>query len=143
MRDFIRTALSTQAFERYLTDPARVLLVDDPGAGAPFGGYAMVVLGEPADSDAAAAVRIRPTAELSKIYLLANQHGRGAAAALMERALDEAAGRGARGVWLGTNQQNARALRFYEKHAFTIVGRKRFKLGDTYEDDLVLERPLA
>ena len=40
-------------------------------------GYAMVVTGEPADPDVQAALTVRPTAELSKIYVLPDQHGAG------------------------------------------------------------------
>jgi putative acetyltransferase len=41
------------------------------------------------------------------------------------------------------NKDNARAIRFYEKHGFAKVGRKYFRLGDRDEDDWVLERRLA
>jgi GNAT superfamily N-acetyltransferase len=140
--DFIATALSVASFERYLADPDRVLLVDDPGDGAPFAGYTMVVLTEPVDPDVLAAVRIRPTAELSKCYVRQGQHGRGTAGALLARSLDVARERGALGMWLGTNQENVRAMRFYEKHGFVRVGTKRFKLGEVYEHDFVFERPL-
>ncbi|HEU4756005.1 MAG TPA: GNAT family N-acetyltransferase, partial [Agromyces sp.] len=34
----------------------------------------------------------------------------------------------------------ARAIRFYEKHGFAIVGTKRFLVGDRWEHDYVLER---
>ncbi|MEP6478552.1 MAG: GNAT family N-acetyltransferase, partial [Rhodoglobus sp.] len=41
------------------------------------------------------------------------------------------------GVWLGVNQFNARANRFYEKSGFAIVGTKKFLVGEKYEDDFV------
>jgi ribosomal protein S18 acetylase RimI-like enzyme len=140
--DFIATALSEAAFEHYLTDPDRLLLVDDPGEG-PLVGYTMLVLSEPGDPDVVAAVRIRPTAELSKCYVLEGRHGGGVAAVLLQRSVEAAGERGAAGVWLGTNVANARALRFYEKHGFVRVGRRRFKLGDALESDFVLERPVS
>jgi ribosomal protein S18 acetylase RimI-like enzyme len=142
MNDFIASSLSEAAFARYLTDPHRVLVVDDPGAGAPLTGYTMLVLTESSDPDVLAAVRIRPTSELSKCYVREGQHGRGSASALLARSLAVARDRGAAGMWLGTNQQNSRAIRFYEKHGFVKVGHKRFKLGDRYEHDFVLERAL-
>jgi diamine N-acetyltransferase len=140
--DFIATVLSEQAFAGYLADPDRVLLVAESTPGAPLDGYAMLVLGEPADPDVAGSVRIRPTVELSKIYVREGGHGRGTAAELLTRALEAGRERGAAGMWLGTNQENERAQRFYAKHAFERVGVKRFKLGDRYEDDFVFERPL-
>ena len=49
---------------------------------------------------------------------------------------------GAAGVWLGVNQQNERAQRFYGKSGFERVGTKRFLVGGVYEDDYVMERAL-
>jgi RimJ/RimL family protein N-acetyltransferase len=45
-------------------------------------------------------------------------------------------------MWLGVNQFNPRANRFYEKSGFRQVGVKRFLLGGRYEDDFVRERAL-
>ena len=102
----------------------------------------MLVDAQPSDPDVAAAVRRRPTVELSKIYVLPEAHGSGGARALMEAGLDWARTRGALGVWLGVNQQNERAQRFYAKSGFTVVGTKRFLVGGRHEDDFVMERPL-
>jgi ribosomal protein S18 acetylase RimI-like enzyme len=139
---FIATALSEGAFAGYLADPARTLLVADEGPGEPLDGYTMLVAGEPADPDVAGAIHLRPTAELSKMYVREGSHGRGTAARLLSRSLDTARDGGALGMWLGTNQENVRAQRFYAKHGFAVVGTKRFKLGDQYEDDLVFELAL-
>jgi diamine N-acetyltransferase len=139
---FIATNLSESAFAGHLADPARTVLVADQGVGGPFDGYAMLVAGEPSDVDVAGAIRLRPTAELSKIYVREGSHGRGTAAELLAHALDAARAGGAIGVWLGTNEENLRAQRFYAKQGFAVVGTKRFKLGDRYEHDLVFERPL-
>jgi diamine N-acetyltransferase len=141
--EFIAAHFTVAQFEQHLSDHARILLVaQEPEPGARLIGYAMLVTGEPADVDAAAAVTARPTIELSKFYTRAAAHGSGVAALLMGASIDAATARGAASMWLGTNEQNVRALRFYEKHAFRRVGRKRFKLGDRLEHDWVLERPL-
>ena len=139
---FIATELSGGAFAGYLADPARTLVVAEGAPGEPFDGYAMLVAGDPADPDVAGAIRLRPTAELSKIYVREPAHGRGTAAELLARSLDAARDGGAVGVWLGTNEENVRAQRFYLKHGFAVVGTKRFRLGDRYENDLVFERAL-
>ena len=140
---FVAANLAEANFRAYLADPDRVLVVADPGGGAPLDGYTMLVLGESTDPDVLEAVRIRPTCELSKCYVRADAHGRGVAAALLARTCDEALAWGVAGMWLGTNIANARAIRFYEKHGFARVGHKRFRLGDGYEDDFVLERALT
>ena len=143
---FLRDVLAEGNFDAYLADPDRLILVAEVAGEAEEAGvmlgYTMLVFAEPADDDARAAATIRPTAELSKCYLRAETHGRGVAAALMNATLDAARARGAAGSWLGVNQENARAIRFYEKNGFVTVGEKRFLVGERYEDDFVLERAL-
>ncbi len=138
--DFIATNLSESSFEGYLADSRRALFVAD--IEGELVGYTMVVFGEPSDPDVLAAITARPTAEVSKLYVVPSQHGAGVASTLMDAAVAEARRRGAAGVWLGVNQENARANRFYEKSGFTIVGPKRFLVGDRWEDDFVRERLL-
>ena len=75
----------------------------------------MLVTGEPRDPDVAAAVAARPTIELSKVYVMPEQHGTGVAAALMDASMPPRARRGAVSMWLGVNDENVRANRFYEK----------------------------
>ena len=48
-----------------------------------------------------------------------------------------------RSVWLGVNQENARAQRFYGRHGFAVVGAKRFRVGDRDESDFVMELELS
>ena len=139
---FVRDVLSPERFEGYLADPARALFVAQRPDVAGAVGYAMLVVGEPADEDVRAALAHRPTAELSKIYVLPDSHGGGVSRLLMGAALEAAREAGAAGVWLGVNQLNVRAQRFYAKSGFTRVGTKRFLVGHRYEDDFVLERRL-
>ena len=135
--DFIATNLSEAKFSDYLADPTRdLLLVEAEGAAV---GYSMLVAADPADPDVARVITLRPTVELSKVYLLAVAHGTGASAELMRRSIEVAVARGAASVWLGVNQHNARANRFYEKNGFVSVGIKHFLVGDKLEDDFVRE----
>jgi len=60
----------------------------------------------------------------------------------MQHSLDEGRARGAAGMWLGVNQLNERAQRFYLRHGFAVVGVKHFLVGARLEDDYVLERSL-
>ena len=148
---FIEQHLSRAAFEQYLADPKRLVLVAERATGsgeaasegAALVGYAILVHGEPADPDVAAAVQGRPTAELSKLYVHPELHGGGVASALVEHVLRAAAESGAVSVWLGVNIHNARANRFYEKAGFAVVGTKGFTVGDVIEDDYVRERQVV
>jgi tRNA (guanine37-N1)-methyltransferase len=136
---FIAEHLSDERFAGYLADPARTVILAD--VDGEIAGYTMLVGGEPADPMVAAVVVGRPTVELSKCYVRANFHGHGVASALMGASIDAAAGSGAASVWLGVNQQNARAIRFYEKSGFQKVGVKHFFVGEELQDDFVFERP--
>ena len=137
---FVAANLSPQMFSSYLSDHQRAVLT--ARLGDRIIGYAMVVHGVGADPDVGSAVRLRPAAELSKIYVLPASHGSGAAAALIEAAVQWALDARARCVWLGVNQRNARAHRFYAKHGFRITGTKMFQLGADFENDFVMVRPL-
>jgi GNAT superfamily N-acetyltransferase len=137
---FVADVLSQECFDGYLADPRRDLFVSvDDGTTT---GYAMLVCDEPTDADVQAALSVRPTAELSKIYVLPAHHGAGTSRLLMRAAIEAARARGAAGVWLGVNQKNERAQRFYAKSGFEKVGTKRFLVGDRYEHDFVFERVL-
>lgn len=137
---FIAEHLTAQRFAGYLADPARDLLVaDDEGV---LVGYTMLVAGEPYDAGVAALVPLRPTVELSKCYVLPGRHGGGVAGVLMAASLDAARSRGAAGVWLGVNGENARAQAFYARSGFTVVGERRFTVGDQVHRDLVLHQAL-
>ncbi|WP_059020302.1 GNAT family N-acetyltransferase [Mycobacterium sp. M26] len=137
---FIAANLSNARFADYLADPARtVLAAREDGA---ILGYAMLVRGAGDDPDVTAAVTLRPAMELSKMYVLAHRHGAGVAGSLMKHAIQYATDSGAQCVWLGVNQQNQRAQRFYGKHGFTVAGTKTFTLGAHTEHDYVMVRPL-
>lgn len=102
----------------------------------------MLIACEPKDVAVAAAITVRPTVELSKCYVMPGYHGAGIASQLMAHSLEAARERGAAAVWLGVNEENLRAQGFYEKSGFVKVGRKRFLVGDRWEDDFVMERIL-
>lgn len=120
---FVDANLSVARFGEYLTDPQRLILtarLDDRIVG-----YAMLV-------------RDDRGVELSKLYVLPENHGAGVSTALMDAALSAAAEWGAVRVWLGVNQKNQRAQRFYEKCGFAITGTRTFQLGDDIENDYVM-----
>jgi len=137
---FIDENLSQARLRDYLADSDRaVLAARDNGAMV---GYVMLIRGVPDDDDVLKAVTPRPAVELSKLYVLPGSHGAGVSSALMTAARQHAINLGAKCMWLGVNQQNRRAQRFYTKHGFTIKGTKTFRLGAGVENDYVMVRPL-
>ncbi|MEV3904179.1 GNAT family N-acetyltransferase [Mycobacterium sp. NPDC050551] len=138
---FVDEHLSVERFGDYLADPARDVIVAERDGR--IIGYAMLIRGVPDDADVQRAVTLRPAVELSKIYVVPDDHGAGVAAALMTEAIDRADRSGSACLWLGVNQENQRAQRFYAKHGFTVTGTKTFRLGAGVEQDYVLVRPLS
>ena len=92
------------------------------------------------DPDVQRAVPARPALEVSKMYVLPVHHGAGLAAALMREAVATAERLGCRCVWLGVNEHNLRAQRFYAKHGFVANGNKTFRVGSSVENDFVMVR---
>lgn len=137
---FIAANLSADRFAEYLADPERLVLkaVQD----GRIVGYALLNTFPPADPDVAAVITERPVTELSKMYVLPGQHGNGVSGALMRTALDAARDGGSTAVWLGVNQQNVRAQRFYGKHGFTVAGTKTFTVGTQLHHDYVMRHEL-
>jgi ribosomal protein S18 acetylase RimI-like enzyme len=141
---FVAANLSTARFAEYLTDPQRQTLTASQGDR--IVGYAMLIRGVSDDPDVQRAVRVRPAVELSKMYVLPDYHGNqgaGVSMALMDAALAAAAEWGAGCVWLGVNQENQRAQRFYQKCGFTVNGTRTFQLGTHGENDYVMVRQFA
>ncbi|QZA19254.1 GNAT family N-acetyltransferase [Mycobacterium malmoense] len=124
---FIDANLSAARFAEYLTDPRRAVLAARQDGR--IVGYAMLVRGVADDS-----------AELSKMYVLPDYHGAGVSAALMDLTLATAEEWGVRRVWLGVNQKNQRAQRFYTKSGFKVNGTRTFQVGASRENDYVMVR---
>lgn len=139
---FIEQNLSVARLADHLADPQCDLLVHQAGPGEALDGYVLLVAGEPDDADVQAALTIRPTIMLSKFYVDPGAHGQGLAGQMMQAAFAAAEVRAVSGMWLGVNQENARAQRFYAKQGFEIIGTKRFQVGDRLEHDYVLQRPV-
>jgi len=125
---FVEANLSELRFIEYLADPQRLILTanqDDRIVG-----YAMLIRGGGGDD----------RVELSKMYVLPAQHGYGVSTLLMNAALAAAADWGADYVWLGVNQENQRAQRFYRKSGFTVNDTRTFHVGAGIEHDYVMVR---
>lgn len=137
---FIDENLSANRFREYLADAGRVVLAAREDQR--MVGYVMLIRGVPDDEGIARAVPLRPAVELSKMYVLSDSHGSGVSAALMSAALTRAAELDAKCIWLGVNQNNQRAQRFYTKHGFSVNGTKTFRVGTDLENDYVMVRPL-
>jgi ribosomal protein S18 acetylase RimI-like enzyme len=133
---FIDENLSEARFTEYLADRARAILIAEVDGQAR--GYTMLLEAEP-HATIARLLTARPTIEINKVYVDREMQGTGLGSALMASTLATAAQRGAVGAWLGVNKLNERALRFYIKSGFSIIGSRTFSVGGSPQDDHVME----
>ena len=85
-----------------------------------------------------AVVKARRAAEISRIYVLADWHGRGVAQDLMRDALMAATRDDCDCLWLGVWEHNPRAMTFYRKFGLEVVGTHAFMLGLDRQRDLIM-----
>jgi ribosomal protein S18 acetylase RimI-like enzyme len=84
-------------------------------------------------------------AELQKFYVAPAQHGRGVAGELMRQTLASLRRDRLDAVWLSVNCENSRAIAFYKKWGFHIVGTHELLVGSDRQKDFLMRRdpPLA
>ncbi|HRF47453.1 MAG TPA: GNAT family N-acetyltransferase [Anaerolineales bacterium] len=80
--------------------------------------------------------------EIARLYARKAWIGHGVGAALMRASLAAAAQAGLTTIWLDVWEKNPRAIAFYEKWGFRIVGEQVFQLGSDAQRDLLMARPL-
>lgn len=102
-------------------------------------GYAQLVEG----NVPACGIDARNAAELKRIYVDRNWHGQGVAQELLQLVQQEAQRRACDRLWLAVWEINARAISFYSKNGFHVIGRQGFPIGNEDESDYVMVKPLA
>ena len=118
-----------------LAHPVSTFLIAEVDGQA--AGYAKLHAGEP-PKDIEGAKPI----ELVRLYVSQEWLGRGVGEALMRACIDEAHTAGAKTLWLGVWERNARAQAFYRKWDFRAVGEHMFQLGADMQRDILMERAL-
>jgi len=76
--------------------------------------------------------------EMQRIYVLQRYYSMKIGKELMLYTLDYAFRKGFNSMWLGVWQQNDRAVEFYKKWGFEIIGTRKFKLGNLINDDFLM-----
>jgi GNAT superfamily N-acetyltransferase len=119
--------------EQELADPAsRFLIAEMDGITV---GYARLKTGA-----APAVVPGQKPIEIVRFYARKPWIGRGVGAALMHACLYEAKAAGCDVIWLDVWEENPRAIAFYQKWSFIVVGKAVFQLGDDPQHDLLMAR---
>ena len=78
------------------------------------------------------AVKAKKITKLERIYILEEFHGLGLGLVLFDYNLNLAEAKRQKGIWLYTWTGNDRAIRFYEKMGFEIVGSYDFRISDNH-----------
>ncbi|MGB3721996.1 MAG: GNAT family N-acetyltransferase [Pacificimonas sp.] len=81
--------------------------------------------------------------ELKRIYVLSRFHGSGVAKQLMDAAVKHARAATRKRLLLGVYGRNGRAIRFYQKHGFSVIGSRKFLVGANRYDDVIMARNLT
>jgi ribosomal protein S18 acetylase RimI-like enzyme len=140
MADYVRQAFSRDRMTAELRDAgSRFFLVQVEGQPI---GYAKLRRSNGLGGGVPACVPDPDAVELQRIYVLAAWHGSGAAQMLMQACVDYARQIGSRTLWLGVEEDNRRAYRFYAKWGFQQVGTHTFVLGSDAQNDHVLLKQL-
>lgn len=130
IEQYIQSNLLPVHFEALLGDGQKQLRV--VLKGTQIVGYSLITL-DPEPLGIAVADNV---AELTRCYLSPDHHGTGAAQALLDGTL-----RGIeQSVRLTVNETNDRAIRFYQRNGFDIVGETRFVCGADVHRDWVMLR---
>lgn len=128
LQEYIDSRLQPEHFSLHLLNPRkrlRVLVHLDKVVGYSLVDTAPEVLGI-AEADG--------LPELSRCYVLPEHHGHGGAQRLLDDTLAQVSG----AIRLTVNEQNARAIRFYQRNGFNKVGEAVFECGPERHRDWVM-----
>jgi len=133
MAAYLAASISPLKQAEELSDPLTSFLIAEVD-GVPVG-YARLHLGEPP-----AAITGRRPVEIVRFYSVLEWIGRGAGATLMSACFALAAEKGCDTIWLDVWERNPRAIAFYRKWGFAVVGAQTFQLGSDVQQDLLMQR---
>lgn len=135
--DYLRSALTSKSVCSEFGEAHNIFLVACIDNNDALAGYAKLCIASEDPN-----IVDQSTVEIERIYADKLAIGRGVGAALMRACLAEAANLGCQAIWLGVWERNERAIRFYERWEFEIVGERQFTLGADLQTDLVMVRKL-
>ena len=135
MEAYMSQNFTTQKFSAQLADPRVIFLVAEIGA-------APAAFAKLYDGDAPDCVSGPAPVEIERFYVDLQFHGKGVAQTLMQACFDCARQSGHGTIYLGVWENNHRAIAFYRKCGFEVVGSHIFRMGDEAQNDLLMERSL-
>jgi len=136
MSAYLASAFGPHIQGAEIADPDSVFLIAQAEDAA--AGYARLRFGESRPTVAGT----RPV-EVARFYADGPWIGRGIGAALMIACLDLAANRACDVAWLDVWERSPRAIAFYQKWGFAVVGSQQFRLGSDVQNDFLMARAIA
>ena len=136
MESFLASTYSPDLQRAEIADPDRTTFLALGGDGSAIG-FAMVRRGTRANG----VIGERPV-EVQRIYVDRESHGSGVGASLMNSCVEQARAWNGDILWLGVFQKNPRAIAFYKRQGFEIVGVQEFMVGSDLQHDYVMARRL-
>lgn len=125
MNLYITTKLSEEALRAELLDERNIFYwMHHDGQPA---GYSKIIFDTPHPS-----VPAQNVTKMERLYFLAGFHGLGLAQQLFDFNLQLAMEADQAGIWLYTWKENHRAVAFYQKMGFEIVGEGWFQISETH-----------
>ena len=123
---------SIATYDAWLADPVITTWLAESATGAPVGYLVLMpttlAAASPADF------------EVQRIYVLSGFHGAALGHRLMRLAIAGAAAHGAPRLVLGVMRANTRAVAFYERQGFRVIGARMFTVGASIFEDHVMGR---
>ena len=133
--DYISTDMSLAAFEKQLNNDSSLFFFVEKGDE--ILGY--LKLNRPA---AQTDQTVDDAIEVERIYVLSEYQGQKIGERLLKKAIEIAKDESYFRVWLGVWEENAAAIRFYERHGFEVFAKHSFILGKDKQTDLMLKLEL-
>lgn len=80
--------------------------------------------------------------EIERIYVLNTYHGKNIGLLLLNKAIEIAKEKNKAYLWLGVEDKNYRAVKFYQKNGFKEFDKHIFKFGNEMQTDLMMKLDL-
>ena len=142
---YLSTSYTMEAFEKELRNPATSTWIarDDRDRGAGLLGFTQLCRGATVQCLEERGEDRATLAQLHRLYVDTNAHGRGIGTRLIARAADTARAEGFRKLWLTVWEYNPGAQRLYERSGFAKVGKTSFFVGREEQWDWVMVKDLG
>ena len=138
LEDYLSSSMSIGKLEEEIRDANSIFIVACSDHTDNLIGYAKL-----RNRSCHASVVGEAAIEIERIYADSSMIGKGIGAALMTECLMRARSSGCDAIWLGVWEKNQRAIHFYERWGFSIVGERGFKLGSDMQNDLIMSKRLS